>query len=45
MIGLVISLVQPQIPRDSTPGGAVDVWEWEDGIGMQWEPGIHIPTE
>lgn len=32
-------------PSDSTPDGATNVWEWEDGIGMQWETGIFIPTE
>ena len=30
---------------DSTPGGASDVWMWEDGIGMQWEAGIFMTIE
>lgn len=42
MIGLNLSLVQMQPPRDSTPGGATDVWEWEDGEGMLWETALFI---
>jgi hypothetical protein len=42
MIGLGLALPLAQPPRDSTPGGATDVWEWEDGLGMQWETGSFI---
>ena len=45
MIGLGLALPLAQSPRDTTPDGATNVWEWEDGIGMQWETGIYIPIE
>lgn len=35
----------PQSVGDTTPGGASDVWLWEDGIGLQWETGIFMLTE
>ncbi len=42
MIGLGLALPLTQPPPDATPGGATNVWEWEDGRGMQWEPEIFI---
>lgn len=30
---------------DTTPGGASDVWMWEGGIGLLWEPGISMLRE
>lgn len=45
MIGLGLSLPLAQSTRDSTPGGAADVWEWEDGLGMQWEPTFFIQLD
>lgn len=45
MLGLHLGLnrIAP-VGGDSTPGGATDVWLWEDGIGMQWEAGYFIQT-
>ena len=46
MLGLTLSLrLFTGLPSDRTPDGASDVWEWEDGIGMQFEPGIFALTE
>ncbi len=42
-LGLALPLMQP--PRDNTPGGATNVWEWEDGIGMQWEAGLCVQLD
>lgn len=43
-LGLMLGL--HRLPTgDSTPGGASDVWMWEDGIGMQWEAGIFMTIE
>ena len=44
MFGFGLSLTK-QILLDSTPGGSIDVWLWEDGIGLQWETGIFISIE
>lgn len=30
---------------DATPGGASDVWMWEDGIGFLWELGVFMSIE
>jgi len=38
-------VIYPAGGGDSTPGGASDVWMWEDGIGMQWETGIFMSIE
>lgn len=35
----------PRESGDTTPGGATDVWLWEDGIGFAWETGILMLTE
>ncbi|MFZ2278221.1 MAG: hypothetical protein WAW39_10495 [Prosthecobacter sp.] len=45
MIGLGLALPLFQPPRDITPGGATDVWEWEAGLGMQWETNMNTPVE
>ena len=47
MIALALSLTLPVsvFPGDPTPGGASDVWLWEDGIGLLWESGIFMLTE
>jgi hypothetical protein len=42
MLGLGHALPHFRIPGDTTPGGVTDVWEWEDGLGMQWETGTFI---
>ena len=44
MLALALSLQQPLVIGDSTPGGATDVWMWEDGSGMLWETGYFIQT-
>ena len=30
---------------DTTPGGSSNVWMWEDGIGLLWEPGYFMTIE
>ncbi len=45
MIGLGLALPLCLPPRDSTPGGATDVWEWEGGLGMQWEATFYIQLD
>ena len=45
MAALGLALGLPFGSPDSSPGGASNVWLWEDGIGMQWEAGIFILTE
>lgn len=42
MLGLGHALPLVRTPRDATPGGVTDVWEWEHGLGMQWETGIFV---
>lgn len=44
MIGLGLALPLAQT-RDSTPGGAVDVWAWEAGLGMLWETALFISLD
>jgi hypothetical protein len=43
-IGIAIPAAAP-LGGDSTPGGASNVWLWEDGIGLLWEPGIFMLVE
>lgn len=45
MFGLHLGLQSLKLSGDSTPGGATDIWLWEDGIGMQWETGINIKLD
>ncbi|WP_395746613.1 hypothetical protein [Prosthecobacter sp.] len=45
MIALGLALPLAQTPRDGTPGGAADVWEWEEGRGMQWETALFIKLD
>lgn len=40
-----IAVLPKPCTRDSTPGGAANVWLWEAGIGFLWEPGIFMLTE
>ena len=45
MLALSLTLPAFTAPGDTTPGGVLDVWCWEDDIGVQWETDIFMTIE